>query len=74
MATNPPATVRLRPVIIAYLDELAGIGAFGKGRAGVMRRFIENGIVRAIERNVIEKKSAADFGETIDGAEDEDDD
>lgn len=64
MATNPIATVRLRPVILAYLDELAASGAYGKGRAGVMRRFIENGIVRAIERHVMEKKNAADFGET----------
>ena len=72
MATNPPVTVRLRPVITAYLDELASIGAYGKGRAGVMRHFIENGIVRAIERDVIEKKTAADFGEAIEDDDDED--
>ncbi len=72
MASNPITTVRLRPIIIAYLAELASIGGYGKGRAGVMRRFIENGIVRAIERKVIEKKNAADFGETSD--EDEEDD
>ncbi len=73
MATNPPLSVRLRPVIVAYLDELASIGGYGKGRAGVMRRFIENGIVRAVERNVIEKKSAADFGETADSDENDED-
>jgi hypothetical protein len=72
MASNPTTTVRLRPVIIAYLDELAAIGGYGKGRAGVMRRFIENGIVRAIERKVVEKKNAADFGETIEGDDEED--
>ena len=50
------------------------MGAYGKGRAGVMRRFIENGIARAIERNVIEKKSAADFGEKLDEGEKDDED
>lgn len=71
MAPNPARPIRLRPVVIAYLDELAAIGSYGKGRAGVMRRFIENGIVRAIERGVIEKKNAADFGEAL-SDEDED--
>lgn len=70
---NPIATVRLRPVIIAYLDELADLGGYGKGRAGVMRRFIENGIVRALERRVIDKKSASDFGEPL-GADSDDED
>lgn len=39
-----------------------------------MRRFIENGIARAIERKVIEKKNAADFGEPADGDGEEEDD
>jgi hypothetical protein len=72
VASNPVTPVRLRPVIVAYLDELASIGGYGKGRSGVMRRFIENGIVRAIERKVIEKKNAADFGEIATDEEDED--
>ena len=73
MTANPKETVRLRPVISAYLEELALTGAYGKGKAGVMRRFIENGIVRAIERKVIEKKNATDFGEAADPEDDEDD-
>jgi hypothetical protein len=32
---------------------------------------VENGIVRAIEQRVIEKKSARDFGEAEDEDEDE---
>jgi hypothetical protein len=68
-----PTTVRLRPVIIAYMDELASIGGYGKGRSGVIRRFIENGIIRAIEKKVIEKKNAADFGEAVVGDEDDED-
>ena len=71
MATNPVAQVRLRPVILEYLKELAATGAYGKGRAGVMRRYIENGIVRAIEQKVIEKKNAADFGESPDEEDDD---
>jgi len=73
VASNPGINVRLRPVIVAYLDELAGLGGYGKGRSGVMRRFIENGIVRALEQHVIEKKNATDFGETVDDDGGEDD-
>jgi len=65
MAGNPLTSVRFRPVILAYIDELAETGAYGKGRAGVIRRFVENGIARAIEKKVLEKRSASDFGETV---------
>lgn len=67
MASPPskPIPLRLRPVIVAYLDELDRIGGFGKGRAAIIRRFVENGILREIRRGTIEKKSATDFGETI---------
>jgi hypothetical protein len=71
MATNPVVPVRLRPIIVAYLDELARVGSYGKGRSGVMRRFIEDGITRQIERRIIEKRDAFDFGER---PEDEDED
>lgn len=64
MASNKPLAVRLRPIDLAHIDELSKIGGYGKGRAGVARRFIENGIARALERHVLEKKSASDFGET----------
>ena len=53
MASTPKTSVRLTPIIRAYLDDLAKLGAYGKGRAGVMRRFIENGIKDAIEKKVI---------------------
>ena len=70
-SSSKPVHLRLRPVIVAYLDELNRIGGYGKGRSGVIRRFIENGIARAIERKVVDKKSATDFGETGDEDEDE---
>jgi hypothetical protein len=69
---NPPVTVRLRPIMVAYLDELGRIGPYGKGKAGVIRRFVENGVRRAIERQVIEKRDGADFGEDFADEEDED--
>jgi hypothetical protein len=69
---NPPVTVRLRPVMVAYLDELGRIGPYGKGKAGVIRRFVENGVRRAIERRVIEKRDGADFGEDFADEEEED--
>ncbi len=70
MATNPVIPVRLRPILVAYLDELARIGSFGKGRSGVMRRFIEDGITDALARRLIDRKDAFDYGER---PEDEDD-
>jgi hypothetical protein len=69
--TNPVIPVRLRPVIVAYLDELARIGSFGKGRSGVMRRFIEDGITRQLARKLIEKRDAFDYGEAPEDDEDE---
>jgi hypothetical protein len=57
--------VRLRPVVLAYLDELDRIGGYGAGRAGVIRRFVENGIAREIRRGMLAKKSATDFHEAI---------
>jgi hypothetical protein len=69
MASNPQVLVRLRPVVVAYLDELERIGGYGKGRAGVIRRFVENGIAREIRRNVLEKKNAADLGESTDDSD-----
>ncbi len=39
---NTPVQVRLRPIVLAYLDELDRIGGYGKGRVGVIKRFIEN--------------------------------
>jgi hypothetical protein len=68
---NPVVPVRLRPIIVAYLDELARIGSFGKGRSGVMRRFIEDGITDALARQLVERRDAFDFGERPDDEEEE---
>jgi hypothetical protein len=65
MAENKPVPVRLRPIIHHYLTELTRAGAYGKSKAEVMRRFIENGIVEALQGGVIEKKHIADFGEAL---------
>ena len=46
----------------AYLDDLANIGAYGKGKSGVVRRFIENGVREAIEKKVIAQRDVAEFG------------
>jgi len=70
MAANPVVTLRLRPIIIAYINDLARVGSYGKGRSGVIRRFVENGVTHAVERGVIGKRDATEFGES---PEDEDD-
>jgi hypothetical protein len=73
MAENPKASTRLRPIIHAYLIDLAKIGAYGKGKAGVMRHFIENGIVEALQGQVVPRRDVRDFGESPEAEEDEDD-
>ena len=57
---NPKLEVRLPPIMLAYLDDLADIG-YGKGRNGVARRFIENAVTHALETKVISTRKGADF-------------
>lgn len=57
--------LRLRPVVLAYLDELDRIGGFGDGRTAIVRRFVENAIATLISEGMLEKKSALEFGEKI---------
>lgn len=64
------AQLRLEPIDLAYLTDLARIG-YGKGQSGVMRRFILNGITQALEAKVIPTRTVEEFGGTV---EDEDDD
>lgn len=68
MATNPKAECRLSPINHAYLNDLAKLGPYGSGKAGVMRRFIENGIKDALEKGVIRTRNIDEFG----GLQDED--
>lgn len=74
MAQAPKTSVRLTPIMRAYLDDLAKIGAYGKGRSGVMRRFIENGIKEAIEKKVIAPRDVSEFGEDAKSESGDDDD
>lgn len=71
MAENPKASTRLRPTILLYLDDLAKVGPYGKGRAEIMRRFIENGITTALEAGVIKARDVRDVGEVV-GDDDQD--
>ena len=73
MAENKPFPVRLRPVTHHYLKELVRAGAYGKNKADVMRRFIENGIVAALQGGVIEKQDIRAHGETLDEGDGGDD-
>ena len=70
---NPKAECRLEPIDIAYLNDLAKIGGYGKGRAGVIKRFIQNGIVEAIEKGVIPKRSVEEFGGNVEAEPGDDD-
>jgi hypothetical protein len=55
------------------LNDLAKIGGYGKGRAGVIKRFIQNGIVEALEKGVIAKRSIEEFGGSVDEDSGDDD-
>jgi hypothetical protein len=59
---NRAIPLRLSPILHAYLDELVKVGLFGKDRSAVMRRFIEEGIQRAMAANAIRAKSVDEFG------------
>lgn len=72
MAEVPKTSVRLPAILLAYLDELASLGAYGKGRSGVMRQFIEKGIQEAIEKKVIAPRSVSEFDEESSEAEEDD--
>lgn len=67
---SKPIPLRLRPIVVAYLDELERLGGYGKGRAGVIRRFVENGIAKAIRDGVLAKKNSVDFDEPAEDDED----
>jgi hypothetical protein len=63
---NKPVPVRLRPVVHAYLADLDRIGGFGDGKPAIIRRFVENGIAKAIRDKVLTPKNAAELGEKLD--------
>lgn len=60
LMANPKLYLRLEQIMHAYLEELADIGTYGKGKNGVAKRFIEDGVQRAIETKTITKRSAKD--------------
>jgi hypothetical protein len=65
---TPRADIRLPRIIHAYLDELAELGVYGRGKNGAIRRFIEDGIKQAIEGRVISPKKMGDFKGVADEA------
>lgn len=66
---DPKADLRLPKILHAYLEDLADLGIYGKGKSQVMRRFIERGIQDALGTGLITPKKAKDFGEAGDEEE-----
>jgi hypothetical protein len=64
------AQLRLEPIDHAYLTDLARIG-YGKGKSGVMRQFILNGIAQALEAKVIATSNVEEFGGSSDDDEED---
>jgi hypothetical protein len=52
--------IRLDPTNMAYLDDLVKIGAYGKDTTAVARRFIADGILDALGKGLIEKRTVAE--------------
>jgi hypothetical protein len=71
MAESPKVYCRLDPINVAYLQDLAKMGAYGKGKSGVMRRLIERGIQAALETKVIAPRSVEEFGGQVEDEEED---
>jgi hypothetical protein len=71
MAESPKVYCRLDPINVAYLKDLAKLGAYGRGKSGVMRRFIERGIQSALETRIIAPRSSDEFGWAPDDEDEE---
>ena len=67
---NEKIPFRLPPILHDYLSELADLGTYGKDKGDVARRFIEDGIQKAIEKKVIAKRSMKDYRGTKRGKND----
>jgi len=61
MAT-PRAEFRLHALNHAYLDDLVREGTYGLTKSEVLRRFVEEGIRRALNDGRIPPRSIDDFG------------
>lgn len=62
MARNPKAEFRLHALNHAYLDDLVNEGTYGGTKSEVMRRFVEEGIRRALNEGRIAKRNIQDYG------------
>jgi hypothetical protein len=59
---NPRIEIRLHRLNLAYLDDLVNDGTYGGTKSEVMRRFVEEGIRRALNEGRIAKRNIMDFG------------
>ena len=62
MAANPKAYFRLHRMNHAYLEDLVREGTHGGTKSEVMRRFVEEGIRRALIAELISKRNIDDYG------------
>ena len=58
---TPPAQLRLPPILQDYVDDLLKEGTYGDSKSDVMRRFIDEGIRRALNEGRIAKRNPADY-------------
>jgi Arc/MetJ-type ribon-helix-helix transcriptional regulator len=58
---KPKAELRLPPMLQDYVDDLLKEGTYGDSKSEVMRRFIDEGIRRALNEGRIAKRNSADY-------------
>lgn len=58
---TPPAQLRLPPMLQDYVDDLVKEGTYGDSKSEVMRRFIDEGIRKALNEARIAKRDPADY-------------
>lgn len=59
---SPRAEFRLHRLNHAYLDDLVNDGTYGGTKSEVIRRFVEEGIRRALNEGRISKRDIRDYG------------
>ena len=59
MAANRKIQPRLLPETLAYLQDLADTGAYGRSPTDVARAFIEDGIRKALADKIIDVRRSA---------------
>jgi hypothetical protein len=54
-------SITLEPIIEDYIDELVRLGLYGATIGEVVKGFVRDGLVRALEYKMIERRTTRDY-------------